>query len=145
MVRKKISLFTFHSPPGFTLVEVLVAVLILGFGLVLVIEAMGRTQHALRISKNLMLASQLAENQIVEKEMELRQDYKLRSGMDTGKIELPGRIFNYENSVNVFRAENIIDETKLSRFDVKFNWSEGTRKNELVVATLLLNREKVQQ
>lgn len=132
-----------HSPQGFTLIEVLVAVIILAFGLVLVAEGMSRTEQAFRISQNLVIASQIADEKLMDSEIEVRQRHKLRYSFDSDKDKFPGKSFDWKREIRGFSHETIRDETKLNRVDVTLDWKDGpVRKNEKSFSTLIMNREK---
>ena len=128
------------SQVGFTLIEVLVAVAILAGGLVLVIEGMGRTQQALRVSENLVTASQVAERHLTDTVLQLFQEHSLRSSSDSGKEKSPGREFQWARKVEPYADETMEDATKLNRVEVAVDWKEGPRQNQLQLAAILLNR-----
>jgi type II secretion system protein I len=129
---------------GFTLIEVLVAIVILAVGLVTVIEAMARTEQAFRISQNLVTASQLLEDKLTEAELEVRQFHELRTGSDQGFLRLPGREFKWVKEIRPYMDRSMKDATKLNRVDVTIQWREGsTRQNQLALGSLIVNREKV--
>lgn len=131
------------SERGFTLVEALVAIVILASGLVLVAEGMGRTQQAFRISEHLAAASLLGQEKMAEWEMELEQFRKLRSGTDQGREKIGDREYTWEKAVRPYRHKSIKDTTKLNQADVLFQWKEGRgRSGRLELSSLFLNREK---
>ena len=133
------------SPKGFTLIEVLIAILILATGMVLVIEGMGRTEQAIRVSQNLVTASMIASDQLVKSQLEVREKHKLSSGSDQGSERLPGRNFHWEKKVGPYSDESLEDQTKLNQVDVEVRWKEGSRgENLLKLSSIILNREKKQ-
>ena len=128
---------------GFTLIEVLIAIVILATGLVLIVEGMGRSQQVLRISENLFTASQIAEEKLAELHLEMRDRHKLNFGSDQGREQFPGRIFNWAKTVHTYSDKTIEDETKLNQADISVEWNEGpARQNKLELSSLILNREK---
>jgi type II secretion system protein I len=91
-----------RSLRGFTLVEVLLALSILAFGLVSVMVARGRAVETAVVARNLKIARLLAENLLAEIESGLRED--LVDGMvgDFAEQGLPAfewRVFIGEDSV----------------------------------------------
>lgn len=131
-----------RSSRGFTLIEVLLAILIFATGIVLVMEGMGRSQYVLGISQNLVTAVLLAEKQITQSELETLQNHKLRVGSEEGKEKVRGRDFKWFKQIQPCLDESIKDKTKLSQVDLKVEWKEGSRQDQVVLSALVLNREK---
>lgn len=137
--------YTRESSKGFTLIEVLIASVILATGLLLVIEGMSRGQQGMRTAENLVIASQLADEKMTESEIETRQLHRLNMGSDKGEEILPGKNFKWVKSHEPYSDASIPDATKLNRVDVEVQWQEGaSRNNNLKMQTLVLNREKEQ-
>ncbi len=135
-----------HSPQaGFTLIEVLVASVILASGLIVVITALARTQEAFRISRNLVFASQIAGEKIAETELQWIEAGKLSLESDQGKIQHGPTSFVWSRQIDTYRAESLLDETRANQIDVKVQWNDGrTRKNELACSTLLVNEPELE-
>ena len=133
-----------RSNRGFSLIEVLVAIVILASGFVLIAQAMARTQQALRISQNLLKASQIAEERLSETEMELREFRKLSTSFQEGEEKFPaGRKFQWARNVSPYFERGVEDQTRLNRLDVLVKWSDGkARQNEEKLSSLLMNRPK---
>ena len=132
-----------NNQRGFTLIEVLIAILILACGLVLVIEGMGRTEQAIRVSQNLVAASQTAEAELVASEIEVRERHSLHAGNESGREKAPGREYAWQKKISPYTDETIKDETKLNQVDVQVDWKEGARgTNTLKLSSIILNREK---
>ncbi len=127
---------------GFTLIEVLIAIVILATGIVLVIEAMGRTQQALRISENLVTSTQIAEEKFAESELEVRQLHKLRFASHQGQEKKIDRTFDWEKNVKGYRDAVLEKDGLLNQVSTRVRWREGIRDNSLNFSSLLLNREK---
>ena len=129
---------------GFTLIEVLVAISILAVGLVLVVQAMGRTQLALRLSENVIRASYIAEEEMVKKELKVRELGRVVFGGEKGKREFPGRVMEWESSMRPFQHSSMKEESRLNKLTVKVDWKESARQNNLEIQTLVLNRRKIE-
>lgn len=132
------------TPRGFSLIEVLVAIVILSTGLVLVVEGMGWTEQAVRVSQNFMTAAQIGEKKIAESEVELLERHHLSMSSDHGDEKFPGRKFVWSKTVDSYEDSTLEDKTKLNQVEVSVAWKEGGREKNLSFATLLLNREKRQ-
>ena len=145
---------TVHSPQkkskgrtidcsGFTLIEVLVAIVILASGFVIIAQAMGRTQEVLRISQNLLRASLVAEERFSEIEIQLREDRKLTTSSRDGEENFPGaRKFKWRQNIRPYYAEGIEDQTRINQVDVTVAWSEGARQSQEQLSSVFLNRDK---
>ena len=127
---------------GFTLLEVLIAVIIFSTGLVLVVEAMGRTQQAIGISQNLIAACGIAQEKITESQLRVLERHKLEKTSEEGKEKLLSRDFAWEKKTRAFQDPTIRDETKLNQVDIRVAWSEGARHNLLNLSAIILNHEK---
>lgn len=127
---------------GFSLVEVLVAVSILSIGLVFIVQSMGRTQQALRLSENISRAAYIAEEQLVKMELKVRELERASFGGESGRVEFPGRVMNWTSGVNVFRDASLQDQSRANKLGVLVEWQESSRKNNLEVQTMVLDRKK---
>ncbi|MBN1687889.1 MAG: type II secretion system minor pseudopilin GspI [Candidatus Omnitrophica bacterium] len=131
-----------NKSSGFTLIEVLVAIVILAIGLVSVIEGMARTEQAFRISQNLVISSEILEQKMTESELEVRQFHQLRTGQDKGKEQFLGQEFSWVKEVRPYVDESISDATKLNQVTIRIQWKEGSRRNNWNATTIIANREK---
>ncbi len=135
--------FPLKSAQGFTLIEVLVAVIILAFGLVLVVEGMVRTEQAFRISENMVMASQIADERIAESEILVREKNSLSFFSESEKENQSGKTFEWERKTRPFSHASLMDTTKLNQVDVALSWKDGSaRSNTESFSTLIMNREK---
>ena len=127
---------------GFTLIEVLIAIVVVATGLVLLVEAMGRSQQAIGISQNVITASRLAEEKLAEVELEARQGKSLRSSTDKGSERVRGREFVWAKQTGPYNDPLIEDQTKMSEAETQVQWKEsGGIKREVELATLFMKRE----
>jgi prepilin-type N-terminal cleavage/methylation domain-containing protein len=131
-----------NSCCGFSLVEVLVAIVIMASGFVLVAQGMGRSQQSLRISENLLTASQIAEERLSEAEIQLREFRKLSSTYRSGEIEFPGnREFTWTQDVSPYGL--VKDQTRMWQLNADVEWKEGPlRENKEMLSSLFLSRDK---
>ena len=127
---------------GFTLVELLIATVILSTGLLLVIEGMARSQQGMRVGENLVLASQVLEEQFSESEINVLQYHKLPGGSTSGKEIFPGKVFRWKKEEDAYSHPTIKDETKINQVTIQVSWDEGIRKNNLEIGSIIINREK---
>lgn len=84
---------------GFTLVEVLIALAILAMGMLSVYTAQGNSMKAIGSSRNILIATTLAEKLINEKMIKIEDDIK-RGAFPEDKLEEDG---DFEEPFNNFR------------------------------------------
>lgn len=142
-VKNSFLLKLFRSSQGFTLIEVLVSVIILAFGLVIVAEGMVRTEQAYRISENMIIASMLAEQKLAEAELQALESRRLNTSSDQSKETFSGKTFDWQRSTYPFFHSTVLDQTKVNQADVTLEWKDGpVRTNKQIYSTLILNPEK---
>lgn len=138
-----ISFFSFgKQEQGFSLIEVLVAVSILAVGLVFIVQSMAHTQQALRLSENISRAAYIAEEELVKMEIKVREFERASFGGESGKVESPGRLLEWESRVNVFNHESLKDQSRANKLAVFVEWRESNRRNNLEVQTMTIDRKK---
>ena len=131
---------------GFTLIEVLVAIVILASGIVIIAQALGSTQQILRISHNLVRASQIAEERLAEMEIELRERKRLSLASKQGEERFPESVFKWVRNTGPYTDESIEDQTRINRVDIAVNWNDGpARKNRETLSSVMMNRDKKEQ
>ncbi len=135
------SIFCRLSSRGFTLIEVLIAISILAIGLVLVVQSMGSTQLALRLSENVIRASYIAEEQMVKMELKVRELERLAFGGQSGKVEFPGRIMQWESGAEHFDDRSIKNNSRVNKLYVKVDWKETLRQETFQIQTLILDKK----
>lgn len=128
---------------GFTLIEVLISTVILATALVLIVQNLARTQDTLRVSQNLVTATEIGVSKLSAIEVEQQEKIRLSVRRDQGKEKIFGRPFQWESEIAPYRDITISDETKLNQGRVSVQWMDGkTRKNSLQFNTLFLAKEK---
>ena len=132
-----------NNQRGFTLVEVLIAIVILATGILLMIESMGRSQQAIRIADNLVRGSLLLDQKLTDLEMEVRDRHRLSYGNSEGKLRQPGKEFSWQTYTRPYHDDSVLDQTKINQSTISVKWKEaGNRSNELTFESLILNHEK---
>jgi len=123
---------------AFTLIEVLISVAILGFGLVIVIQSYMTSANALNISQNYVQAMQLAKDKLNEIELISYEKNGLlpqaESGSGTEKIG--ARDFNWVTEVREVLEPEYLSE-KLVEVCVKLNWKEAGKAKDVSLSTYL--------
>ena len=117
---------------GFTLIEVMLSVAILSLGFTLVLQGFSQSLNTLRISKNNLKASLLAEVKLAEMQINARE------GQDVLLEDLNQKIL-LDNIEFVWAAKVTLDEEdeNLNKTAATLSWVEGRRKGATSVVTYL--------
>jgi len=117
---------------GFTLIEVMLSVAILSLGFTLVLQGFSQSLNTLRISKNNLKASLLAEVKLAEMQINARE------GQDVLLEDLNQKIL-LDNIEFVWAAKVTLDEEdeNLNKTVATLSWQEGRRKGATSVVTYL--------
>ena len=122
-----ISCILHHFNSGFILLEVLVAVAILGASLAVLLGAVNKDLILASQSKNLVIASALAQRRLSEIELGGLPEEGEREGEFT---EAPG--FKWYSSVTPLGIPGLNTETRLVRLLI--TWDEGKKEFEVTLA-----------
>jgi type II secretion system protein I len=133
-----------RSERGFTLIEVLVAIVVLASRFFFVAQALARPQQTLRISQNLLKAGLIAEERLAETEIKLRESRKLSTSSQNGEEKFPGnRQFRWTQNISPYYGKGIEDQTRLNQVDILVEWNDGpARESQEKMSTILMNRPK---
>ena len=117
---------------GFTLIEIMVSIAILSFGLILILQGFTQSLNALRISRNNLKTTLLAEEKITEIQIEAKQSTDLYFGNLSGESDIDNIEFKWETSI-------IPDEEyeHLNKVRTTVSWKEGRRKGAVPLVTYL--------
>lgn len=136
---------------GFLLIELLVTVAILSFGLVFILAGFNSSLNALGASQNIIRASQILEERMLEFQMQAAEEEGIIAGASEGErdgfrwmiLVVPME----ETAIPVDESlwdEDIapVLETVLSRVEFSLYWSEGIKERELSVVTYLRSKKE---
>jgi general secretion pathway protein I len=115
------------SNNGFTLLEVLVAVAILGAGLTVLLGAVNRNLIMVSQSKNLSLAGLLAQRKLAEIELEGYPEIRQEQGQFEEAPE-----FNWLLSVTPFEIASLNTEIRI--VILRITWDDGKRDFQVSMA-----------
>ncbi len=124
---------------GFTLLEVLVAFLILAIVLTLALRVAGSIARASGLSSDYAMATMQAENVLVEAQLEEELAPGTTAGVADGQWHWRRRVSPYRESGRAFDAN---PAWQVVRIDVDVNWSRGGRERGLSMSTLRLSRRQ---
>ncbi|MBI4228703.1 MAG: prepilin-type N-terminal cleavage/methylation domain-containing protein [Deltaproteobacteria bacterium] len=115
------------SNRGFTLLEVLVAVAILGAGLAVLLGAVNRNLIMASQSKNLSIAGLLAQRRLAEIELEGYPEIREEQGQFEEAPE-----FRWFLSVRPFEISNL--DTKIRIIILRITWDDGKKDFQVSMA-----------
>lgn len=126
------------SRAGLTLVEVMLALVILGTGMVALVTAAGRCISVARQAKNYESARELLARVEVEKPMLLEEEVEDIAG--DGSFERPYNNFRWKRTVE----QEGFEEDGLWRVVTEIAWTEDKTAKKEVVTTLIYWPEEVE-
>lgn len=136
---------------GFLLIELLVTIAILSFGLVFILAGFHSSLNALRVSQNIVRASEILEEKMLELEKQTEEEKGIIAGTSEGEIDG----FSWISSVVPLEETAVpaddslwdediapVLETVLSKVELSLHWSEGTKERDLSVVTYLKSKKE---
>jgi prepilin-type N-terminal cleavage/methylation domain-containing protein len=131
---------------GFTLVELMIAVAILGFGLVIAIQAYMISARALNACQNYIEVSGFAREKCAELELASYQEpgFDYSKHADSGEVSLNNRRFKWEMRMENIQEPDYLAEKAVLAY-VLLRWKEQNIDKSLVVATYLPKKEEEKQ
>ena len=127
-----------HRRQGMTLIEVLLAMAILGVGLAVLIEAAARCLAVTRRAQNFETARHLLYR--LELEHPLGRDQEVEEGSEQGQFERPWDNYHWEREVT--RAGNKKEEP-FYQVRTRIAWSDAGRASAEEVLTYLFLPEQI--
>lgn len=123
---------------GFTLIELMISVAILGFGLVIVIQSFLSSAGGLNLSYNYVEAGRIARDKFSELELASYENNGLLPDLDSksGTGFLGPRELNWVSEVREIFEPDYLTE-KLVGVCVKLNWQERNISKDITLAGYL--------
>ncbi len=120
-----------RNKKGFLLLEVLISVAILSFGLVLIINSFSKSLRVSELSENYFKANLLLSKKLFE--IENNPEGFLEERQSNGNFEDLGGRFSWQLEVEK------IEEEKLSEVKLKVFWLQNKKEEALTIATYYSN------
>lgn len=122
---------------GFTLIEIMLAVVILSFGLVLVLRSFATALDGITRSENVKAASYLLEEKMEEIKEKAKEEDGIKRGTSSGQFTvLTPRRCEWSLEVVPSGVDEDLNEVKL-----EISWQEGKSKRSLFGTTYLENKK----
>ena len=129
---------------GFTLVELMVSVVILGFGLSIVIQSYMSALAGLDTSKNMVESMFFAQKKIEEL---ISDSYKNNGSLpesDSGVIKLDKKFFNWKTEISGIEEPEYLSGNFMAA-EVSVDWKERNVDKNMAVAIYLPKRKSVDE
>lgn len=128
---------------SFTLIELLISVAILGFGLVTVIQSYIISANALNISQNYINAMRIAKDKLSELELAAYEKEGLNPGFspEQGEERMGQRNFNWLTEIRGISEPDYLAE-ELVEACVKLDWKEAGKHKDALLSTYLPRRKE---
>jgi len=122
---------------GFTFIEIMFAVVILSFGLVLVLRSFATTLEGIKRSENVKIASYFLEEKMEEIKEKAKEENGIARGESSGEFTIltPRRC---KWSLEV--APSGVDED-LNEAELVISWTEGKNQRSIFATTYLENKD----
>ena len=136
---------------GFLLIELLVTIAILSSGLVLILAGFHSSLNALRTSQNVIRASQILEQEMLNLERQTEEEEGIVAGVREGEVNgfswFQEVVPLEETAIPIDESlwdEDIAPalETVLSTVKLSLRWREGVKERELSVVTYLKSKKE---
>lgn len=120
---------------GFTLIELMLSVVILGFGLVIIIQSFLLSLNGLNISQNYIKALSFAQDKLTALELAAYENNGLLPGLapESGKEHLGSREFTWVSEVKEIIEPDYLTE-ELVQGCIKLNWKERNINRDISLA-----------
>lgn len=119
---------------AFTLIEIMFAVVILSFGLVLVLRSFATALEGMKRSENVKAASYLLEEKMEEVKENAKEEGGIVKGNSFGKFD------DTDCKWGLSVRQSGVDED-LNEVELEISWIEGKNKRSLFATTYLENQD----
>ena len=119
---------------GFTLIEVMVTVSILAFGIVAIYEALFICLDTFSYYSNSLQAQTWLEEKIWEVQDEFIRTEFINTGQTNGTVKIRNKMFYWRTGLN-----RIGGDQSLYRLDLSLGWTQGNRKPNISREVYILN------
>ncbi|MBL7085413.1 MAG: type II secretion system protein [Candidatus Omnitrophica bacterium] len=123
------------SKQGFALIEIMFAVVVLSFGLVLVLRSFATTLEGIKRIEFVKLASHLLEEKMEEIKEKAKEEEGIVNGNAFGEFE-DYKDYNWNLNVNPSDVDEVLNEVKL-----EISWTEGKNQRSIFATTYLANKD----
>jgi len=125
---------------GFTLIEIMVSVAILSIGLVLVLQGLTHSLNVLRVSRDNLKATLLAENKMAEVEIQAKEnrdvfEESLKEGFEFENIEYKWQVLISPVELEMNEISKGCED--LNKIEGVISWKEGKRKGRIPLVTYM--------
>ena len=132
-----------HFLTAFTVVELMVAVSILSFGMVLVVRSLLSGASALDLAQSRIAAIQILEEKMSEFDELAVKEGGVKTNSGSEDLTLNGKSAVYGFDIKPL-PEGAAEEERLNEITLKLRWQENNKQREELLVTYARNREEAQ-
>jgi len=133
---------------GFTLIEIIVSISILSFGLVLILQWFGHSLNILRISEDYLRATLVMESKMAGIEIKFKEGKTEFWTGDVEDVKDSKMLFTINTQVTPVECKeesksgNELIYEDLYKIKALLSWKEGKRRGKIPIETYLINHEE---
>jgi len=133
---------------GFTLIEIIVSISILSFGLVLILQWFGHSLNILRISEDYLRATLVMESKMAGIEIKFKEGKSEFWTGDVEDVKDSKMLFTINTQVTPVECKeesksgNELIYEDLYKIKALLSWKEGKRRGKIPIETYLINHEE---
>lgn len=129
---------------GFTLVELMVSVVILGFGLSIVIQSYLSALAGLDTSRNMVESMFFAQKKIEEVTADAYKNNGSLPESDSGSVKLGQKLFNWKTEISGIEEPEYLSKDFVAA-EVSVDWKERNVEKNTALAIFLPKRKNVDE
>ncbi len=133
---------------GFTLIEIIVSISILSFGLVLILQWFGHSLNILRISEDYLRATLVMESKMAGIEIKFKEGKTEFWTGDVEDVKDSKMLFTINTQATPVECKeesksgNELIYEDLYKIKALLSWKEGKRRGKIPIETYLINHEE---
>lgn len=126
---------------GFTLIELMISAVILGFGLIIIIQSYLASLNGLKISQNYAQAMSWAAHKLTELQLSAYEKSGLLPKLESGTASLNSRQCSWVSEVKEISQPEYLTE-ELVEVCLELNWQERNIIKDAALATILPRKKE---
>ena len=139
MAQRAMMILAIGRSKGFTLIEIMISVAILSFGMILILQGFTHSLNILRISQNNLQATLLAEEKMAQIQIDAKKSQYGFLADSNGESKIDNIEFRWQTSITPDEEYEDLNELLTT-----VSWKEGKREGMVPVITYLRTPIKIE-